>query len=112
MQPVTRSELRFHYGQASANELQEVIDTVLVELRDESSEAAEQARESGLDSHILADAKVSVSEDQGVDAVATTIVVGIIVQLGSHITKQFWDEVIWPRVRRRLGAKAVGDKIE
>lgn len=110
MQPTT-SELRFRYGQASAAEIQVVVDEVLAELSDETSEAAEKARKAGLDPPLLASANVTVRErGHGVDAL-TMILVGISIRVGSHVARQFWDEVIWPRLRRRLGARAVGEEI-
>lgn len=107
------NELRFFYGEASGDELQAVVDEVLLELRDPGSEAAQQARQAGLDPHLLASADISVREEQqGLDPLLTTVLVGITVEVGSHVAKKFWDEVVWPRIRRRLGAKAVGDETE
>ena len=112
MQPTAISELRFRYGEASAAELQVVVDEVLAEMRDQTSEAAEQARRAGLDPDAIA-ASVSIREEQqGLDPLATTILVGIGVEVGSHVAKQLWDLVIWPRLRRRLGAKAVGEQVD
>jgi hypothetical protein len=112
VQPTT-SELRFRYGEASAAELQAVVEEVLSELQDQTSEAAEQARQAGLDPVVLATADVSVREEQqGLDPLMTTILVEIVVQVGAHVVTQFWDDVIWPRLRRRLGAKAVGDEVQ
>jgi len=111
VQPATTSELRFRYGQASAGELQGIIDEVLTELYDDTSEAAEQARQAGLDPHELAGADVIVREEQqGLEPLSTTILVGITARLGSHMAQTLWDGVIFPRLRRRLGAKAVGDQ--
>ena len=113
MQPTASSELRFRYGEATAAELQAVVDEVLAELRDETSEAAEQARQAGLAPDAIAATSVTVREEQqGLDPLATTILVGITVEVGSHVAKQLWDQILWPRLRRRLGAKAVGEQVQ
>jgi hypothetical protein len=112
MQP-TASELRFHYGQATAAELQAVVDEILAELRDPTSEAADRARRADLDPQALASSEISVREEQqGFEPISTTILVGIATGVGTHIATKFWDEVIWPRLRRDLGAKAVGDEVK
>lgn len=110
MQPTT-SELRFRSGEASAADIQVVVDEILAELSDETSEAAKKARKAGLDPPVLASASVTVRErGQGLEPL-TIILVGISIRVGSHVVRQFWDEVLWPRLRRRLGVKAVGKEI-
>jgi hypothetical protein len=111
MEASSTTELRFRRGQASAAQIQAVVDEVLAELSDPTSEAAEQAREVGLDPDTLAEAKVSVNDgQQGAEPILTTILIGIVIKLGADVGKQLWDDVIWYRVRRRLGAKAVGEE--
>jgi hypothetical protein len=105
-----RVELRFDKDEAGAVELQGVVDEVIAELRGGGGESAELARDAGLDPSELAAAEVSVSEEaQGIDPV-TTIVVGVVAAFGGEVAKTFWREVIWPRVRRRLGVAAVGQE--
>jgi hypothetical protein len=112
MQP-TVSELRFRYGQASAAELQAVVDEVLAELGNPTSEAADRARRAGLDPGDLTGAEVDVREEQqGLEPVSTTILVSIATGVGTHIATKLWDEVIWPRLRRRLGARPLGDQVQ
>jgi len=106
-------ELRFRYSQANAAEIQMVADEVLDELHDEDSEAARQARKAGLDPSILANADINVREQgQGVEPILTTILVSISAEVGAHIARRFWDEVLWPRLRRRFGANAVGEELD
>jgi hypothetical protein len=113
VQPVSSSELRFRYGQASASELQALVDDILTELRDQTSETALQAREAGLDPSVLGDADISIHGEQGgLDPVLTTILVGITIQGGSNLAREFWDAVILPRLRRRLGTTALGAEVE
>jgi hypothetical protein len=113
MQPETTSQLRFYYGEATATELQTVADEVLNELGTPTSEAAKQARQANLNPEILSSAKIEIIEEQqGAEPILTTVLVGITIQVGSDIAKRLWDEVIWPRLRRRLGARAVGDEVK
>jgi hypothetical protein len=97
MQP-TVSKLRFRYGQASAAELQLVVDEVLAELGDQTSEAADRARRAGLDPEELTGAQVDIREEQqGLKPISTTILVSIATGVGTHIATKLWDDVIWPR---------------
>lgn len=111
MQP-TISEFSFRYGEASATEIQGVVDEVLAELGDATSEAAEGARTAGLDPPVLASADVTVCErGQGFEPILVTILIGISIRAGSHVARNLWDDVLWPRLRRRLGANAVGEEL-
>jgi len=104
---------RFRYDQASAAELQAVVDEVLAELRDPTSEAVSQARLVDLNPQVLANSQVGIREEkQGFEPISTTILVSIVTGAGTHIATKFWDEVIWPRLRKSLGAKAVGDEVK
>jgi len=104
-------ELRFQHGQASAARIQEAVDEVLVDLADPRSRAAELARDARLDPDALAKATVSVEEEgQGFDPLTTTILLTIATDVGAHLIKQFWDAVIWPRIRARLGVDALGGR--
>ncbi|HEU0087737.1 MAG TPA: hypothetical protein VFQ77_08815 [Pseudonocardiaceae bacterium] len=103
------SERRYQRGDASAAQLQEVVDEVLAHLADPDSEVASAARAAGLEPAELSDVNAEVREGaQGAEPVLTTIVVGIAVAAGSRVADTLWEEVIWPRVRRRLGVKALG----
>lgn len=105
--------LRFERGQADAEALQEVIDATLAELADESTDAAETARAAGLDPAELRDVSAEAEEDaQGADPILTAIVVSVAGGLAKEVVVRLWDNVIWPRVRRRLGERAVGDRLD
>jgi hypothetical protein len=111
MESAGRTELRFARGQAGAEELQRVVDEVIAELGEADSESAQLARATQLDVDELAATRVTIQEDrQGVEPVSTTIVVSIVSGVATHIVGQFWDYVVWPRLKRRLGAMAVGPK--
>lgn len=112
MSPVM-SEQRYARGDASAEQLQEVVDEILGQLAQPDSGAARAARSAGLEPAELAAAEVQIREGaQGAEPVLTTIVVSIAVTAGSKIVESFWDDVIWPRLRRRLGVRALGTRSE
>lgn len=105
------SEQRYERGDASAEQLQEVADEILGQLAQPDSEAARAARTAGLDPAGLSAAAVEIREGaQGAEPVLTTIVVSIAVTAGSKIVESFWDDVLWPRLRRRLGVRALGTR--
>jgi hypothetical protein len=107
----TTVELRYQRGDASADEIQEVVDEVLHELAVPGSEAADEALAAGFDPGRLAGARVTVSEGaQGAEPFLTAVLIGIVVSLGSKAAEAFWDEILWPRIRKRLGAAALRDK--
>jgi hypothetical protein len=103
------SEQRYQRGDASAAQLQEVVDEVLQQLAESDSEVAHAARAAGLGPAELSGVRAEIREgEQGAEPVLTTIIVGIAVAAGSRVAETLWDQVIWPRLRRRLGAKALG----
>lgn len=107
----TSMELRYQRGDASADEIQEVVDDVLRELAIPGSEAAQEAVTAGIDPGKLTDAQVTVKEGaQGFDPFLTAVLVEIVASLGSKAVEALWDEILWPRIKRRLGAAALKDK--
>ena len=103
--------LRFTRGSASGSELQDAARAVVAELADPASEAAAAAQRAGLDPAALRDARVDVAEtEHGADPFLTPIVIGIVGSLGSKVVETLWTQVIWPRIRRRLGADALGER--
>lgn len=105
------SEQRYQRGDASAEQLQEVVDEILQQLAEPDSEVARAAGAAGLERAEFSAVGVTIREgEQGAEPVLTTIVVGIAVSAGSRIAETLWGEVIWPRLRRRLGARALGTR--
>ncbi|MGH3937491.1 MAG: hypothetical protein ACRDTG_02480 [Pseudonocardiaceae bacterium] len=108
---VVMSEQWYQRGDASAAELQDVVDGILGQLEEPDSDVAHAARAAGLEPAELSGASAEIREGaQGAEPILTTIVVGITVAAGSKIAETLWTEVIWPRLRRRLGAKAIGER--
>ena len=100
---------RFQRGDATATEIQDVAREVLAELRRPGTEANAAAQSAGLDPIALADARADVTDgEHGAEPILTTIVVGIAVSAGSKVAESLWKDVIWPRIRRRLGVRALG----
>lgn len=101
-------ELKFRRGDASADELQAVVDEVLAELAVPGSEADRDVRDVGLEPGDLGAAAITVREgEQGADPFTMSIIVSIVVSAGSAVAKSIWTDVIWPRIKRRLGVKAL-----
>jgi hypothetical protein len=102
--------LRFKGGSASADRIQKVADEAVAELRHQHSEASKRARAAGLDASELDGAEVSVcEEEQDVDP-GTTILITIAINAGSNVAIKLWNDVIWPRVQKRIGDDALGDE--
>jgi hypothetical protein len=106
-----RSTLRFVGGAAEAEDLEAEITSVLLDLADPNSEATGLARAAGLNPDDLAGAEARVTKEaKGFGPVV--ILVAIAVPVASHIINQFWDDVIWPRIKGTLGADAIGKSDE
>ena len=104
-------EWRFGRGDAGADEIQASVDEIVAHLADPESEVARAARAAGLEPGDLGEITVDVREDrQGAEPILTAIVVGIAVKAGSTAVEALWRVVIWPRLRRRLGAGVLGER--
>ena len=101
------STLRFLGGAAEAEDLEAEVTSVLRDLADPNSEISGLARAVGLNPDDVAGAGVKVTK-QAKGFGPVVILVAITVPVASHIVNQFWDDVIWPRIRGALGADAVG----
>jgi hypothetical protein len=102
---------RFTRGDAGADEIQSIVDEILDELADPASEATNAARATGIEPARLRDIRIEVREGaQGAEPVLTTILIGFALKAGSTVADTLWREVIWPRLRRRLGTGVLGDR--
>ena len=101
-------ELRLESGSLGPDELKVVIEEVLTELADPSSEAAALAREADLDPTDLTGATVTVDQDQGF--FGAELLVGIVSGLAVEAVVRVWDNVIGPRITRKRTANAVGNR--
>jgi hypothetical protein len=106
-------ELRFQRGNASAEEISAEIARILADFDNPDGELAESARAAGLAAAGLSAMTIEVREGgQGFEPILTSIIVGITVNAGSTAVEEFWTKVLWPRLRRRLGPRAVLDRMD
>lgn len=105
--------LRFERDQAGATSLQAAVDEAVAELSDPASEASRQAGDAGLVATDLAGIRVSVEEDkQGFEPILTTILVTIAADVGKEVVvDKLWAKVLWPKIKLRLGPKALGRRL-
>ncbi|HET8657960.1 MAG TPA: hypothetical protein VFM55_03070 [Micromonosporaceae bacterium] len=109
----TTVEWRFARGDATADEIQSVVDDLLAYLREPSSDQTRAARRTGAEPAALAGATVWVREgEQGAEPLLTTILVGIAVSASSRVIESFWADVFWPYLRRRLGSASLGGRVD
>ena len=102
---------RFERGDAGADEIQLSVDEILAQLTDTTSEASGAARAAGIEPAGLEGVTVEVREGrQGAEPILTTILVSVAVKAGSTAAETLWREVIWPRLRRRLGTRVLGGR--
>lgn len=101
--------LRFASNAADVHDLEEEISSILREISDPASDAANAALAANLNPSDMSGAHTSVTEeDKGFGPVA--ILIAITVPVAAHIINKFWDEVIWPQIKGRLGADALGKR--
>jgi hypothetical protein len=106
-----RVNLRFAGGSADAEDLETEILSILNELADSGTEVARSAVGAGLSPSDLAGARVNVSQE-GKGFGPVVFLIAITVPVAAHIVNKFWDDVIWPRVKDKLGADALGEREE
>jgi hypothetical protein len=99
-------ELIYARGDASADEIAAVVAEQL-----QSDDLLERVAAAGLDPAAVRGATIAVRERaQGLEPILTAIVIGITVDAGKGLAEAFWTKVIWPSVRRRLGARALSGR--
>lgn len=100
--------LRYQRGDAGADEIQAVVDETLTALRGPGDGEAEAV---GIDPDLLAGATIEVREGaHGADPILTPILIGISIGAATKVAGSLWDDLIWPVLRKRLGARVLGDK--
>jgi hypothetical protein len=100
---------RFSKREVAVEKIEAEIRSVLSRLADPRSDVARSATAAGLEPTSLAKARATVTEEaKGFAPVAVVVV--IFTPVAAHIVDKFWDDVIWPRVKGRLGADALGKR--
>lgn len=108
-----RYKMRYRRGDATADEIRAVADDLIRELADPTSEAGAEAMAAGIDpASVRGAVTVEVEETaQGAEPFLTAVLVGITVSAGSQIAESIWKDLLWPRIKRRLGAGALGPRV-
>lgn len=100
--------LHFRGGAADLDDLRTEISSALRELADPTTSLAHQASAAGFNPAEFADAEASVTEDaKGFGEVL--ILVTIAAPAVTHALNKVWDDLIWPRIKSRLGGDALGE---
>jgi hypothetical protein len=107
----TRLIVRFRPGASSVNDLEAELTSALEELADPGSDLARLASGIGIAAPEFADARGSVDQE-GKGFGDVVVLIAIFAPAANHALRNVWDEVIWPRLKSRLGADAIGDEIE
>lgn len=104
-------ELRFRVGQAGAEQLQRAVDDALEQLRAQVDDGGQPGGD--WDRAELADLRVRASEsEQGVEPLLTAVVIAFAGKAGKRLADRLWEEVLEPAIKRKLGGKALGERIE
>ena len=99
-------EFRFEPGEASARQIQEALAAVLSDIQG-SGEVHEEVADEGADAANLSRVQGTVTE-AGRGFAGVAIVIQIVGPVAADVLTKLWDEVIWPRLRKRIGVKGVG----
>jgi hypothetical protein len=106
-----RIDLRFGPGAADATDLENEISSALAELADQATDPGALASSLGLNTMEFIGARVEVSKSaKGFGEIA--LLIAIVAPAATHALNKAWDDIIWPRVKSRLGADAVGPRQE
>jgi hypothetical protein len=107
----TRLIIRFQSGASNVNDLKAELASALEELADPGSDLARLASGIGIAAREFADARGSVDQE-GKGFGDVVVIIAIFAPAANHALRNVWDEVIWPRLKSRLGADAVGEELE
>jgi hypothetical protein len=99
--------LRFRSGAASVRDLQAEVSSALAELADPDSGLAQAAAGLGMAPHEFAGASGSV-EQEGKGFGDVIMIVAILAPAANHALRNVWDDLVWPKIKSRLGADALG----
>lgn len=99
----SETEFRFWRGSSGAADLESAITAIVSDIKNERASDLVATPE------IPEDFQVTVREESsGFEPVTTTIVLSFLGGAAGAAGKRMFDEVIWPRLRKRLGANALG----
>ncbi len=102
-------ELHFVAGAVSAEDVESCVSSILMELANPQSESSAMAAAAGLSPAELAGAQARATQNaKGFGPVL--IIITISTAVAAHIVEQFWDDVVWPRLKAKLGADSLGER--
>jgi hypothetical protein len=102
--------LRYRSGAANIRDFQAELSSALADLANPASELAHAASGLGIESHEFVRAGGS-AEQEGKGFGDVIIVVAIFAPAANHALRNVWDDLLWPRLKSRLGADAIGDAV-
>jgi len=83
----------------------------LKDLADPASDLAQSASGIGVSTGEFAGAEGSVDQE-GKGFGDVIVLITIFAPAANHVIRNVWDEMIWPRIKSRLGADAIGNEVE
>jgi hypothetical protein len=106
----TRLTLRFSSAGANLDDLESAVASLLNELRDPRTEIAQAAGHIGIAPEEFAGAEGSVDQE-GKGFGDVIVIVALIAPTINHSLRNVWDDLLWPHIKRALGADALGDEL-
>jgi hypothetical protein len=106
----TRLTLRFTSASVSLDDLESTVSSLFDGLRDPDTEIARAAARIGMTPEEFAEAEGSVDQE-GKGFGDVIVIVALFAPALNHSLRNVWDDLLWPRVKRVLGADALGDEL-
>lgn len=106
-----RLNLRYQPGASNIDDLQAEISSALEDIADPKSDLGQIASGIGISPGEFARATGSVDQE-GKGFGDVIVLITIFAPAANHALRDVWDQVIWPRIKSRLGADAIGNEVE
>ena len=106
----TRLTLRFRSARVSLDGLESAISSLFEGLRDPDTEIAQAAARLGMAPEEFAEAKGSVDQE-GKGFGDVIVILALFAPTLNHSLRTVWDDLLLPRIKRALGADALGDEL-
>ena len=106
----TRLTLEFRSASVSLDDLESMVSSLFGGLRDPDTEIAQAAVRIGMAPEEFAGAEGSVDQP-GKGFGDVVVIVALFAPALNHSLRTVWDDLLWPRMKRVLGADALGDEV-
>ena len=106
----TRLTLRFGSAGVNLDDLESAVSSLFAELRDPGTEIAQAAAAIGMAAEEFAEAGGSVDQE-GKGFGDVIVIVALFAPTLNHSLRTVWDDLLLPRIKRRLGADALRDEV-